>query len=288
MALLGLCPDDPLVQTLRDAFGANILRVPDERLRPLTVLASDGRTTSIRGALAPLLFDAAPLAVDVYHAAAASLSGRHTRNVKLDLGLTILSGFLQPMGVAPAGIAAHFGDASELSFSFPDVRRSFVDVNELGHVLAGREVDVGNPAAAIFVEGDYTFLVVDSVLTSRDFDIRVEATNGAGFGLDLPGIQEVVAAASGTVTVEAASGRALRFRGKHDLAFAFTCVRLYLGPDGVIASMPPADEVPSLQAKGYRFGAPEHLVHYTPDRILLSVGPGMIELERETVLADAR
>src|SRR5436189_4508932 len=60
LGFLGLCSGDPVVDTLRDVFDANILRIPEERFQPLTVLAAHGETVSFRGALAPLIAGAAP------------------------------------------------------------------------------------------------------------------------------------------------------------------------------------------------------------------------------------
>ena len=45
MAFLDLCYD-PLVKALQEVFGTTIVRVPEERVRPLTVVASDGRRSS--------------------------------------------------------------------------------------------------------------------------------------------------------------------------------------------------------------------------------------------------
>ena len=54
MAFLDLC-NAPLMKALQDVFGTTIVRVPEERVRPLTVVTSDGRRSFFRGELAPLL-----------------------------------------------------------------------------------------------------------------------------------------------------------------------------------------------------------------------------------------
>ncbi|HET9983364.1 MAG TPA: hypothetical protein VFQ38_07245 [Longimicrobiales bacterium] len=106
--VLPLCSNDPLVKTLQDVFGANIVRVPEERIRPVVVLASDGKKTSFRGELAPLLVGGAPIDVPVAESQMASVSGKRSKSVDLGLGLKILGGFLQALGVPSAGIGAQF------------------------------------------------------------------------------------------------------------------------------------------------------------------------------------
>ena len=55
VSILGLCKDDPLVKALREVFGANIIRVPEQRYQPLTVVAAMNDKASFRGALARLI-----------------------------------------------------------------------------------------------------------------------------------------------------------------------------------------------------------------------------------------
>ncbi|HET9983362.1 MAG TPA: hypothetical protein VFQ38_07235 [Longimicrobiales bacterium] len=276
---LGLCTNDPLVTTLRDVFGANIVRVPEERIRPVTVLASHGRKTAFRGALAPLLAGGGPVDVPVAKSGVANLSGRRSISVQLDLGLKILGGFLKALQLPAAGIDAQFEGACKVSFQFQDVKRFFVDTGVLGQRLGGRIVDRGNPATSIFFEDDWTFLVVDSVITSSDFAIHVDEATKAGFAIDLPAVQQIVSGVNAGVQVASASGRDLAFKGDRQLTFAFTCVRLFLNADGRITAMPPADDVPAMAAKSRRFGAAEHVVRYTPDRILLMAEPAMVDLD---------
>lgn len=284
---LALCKNDPLVKTLQDVFGANIVRVPEERIRPVVVLASDGKKTSFRGALAPLLVAGAPIDVPVAESQMANVSGKRSNSVKLGLGLEILGGFLKALQIPSAGIDAQFEGASQVSFQFQDVKRFFVDTGVLGQQLGGRVVDRNNPATSILFEDDWTFLVVDSVITSSDFAINVEKSSKAGFALDVPAVQQIVSKANAGVQVQSASGRDLAFKGDKHLTFAFTCVRLFLNADGRITAMPPADDVPAMAAKAHRFGAAEHVVRYTPDRILLTGEPAMVDVDMREALVPA-
>ncbi|NJN15329.1 MAG: hypothetical protein HC822_03040 [Oscillochloris sp.] len=53
------------------------------------------------------------------------------------------------------------------------LRRSGIDINALGQALAGRRIDLENPAAAILrVATAYELLLIDSILTGRNSRCR--------------------------------------------------------------------------------------------------------------------
>jgi hypothetical protein len=246
MAFLGLCSDDFLITTLRDVFGANPVRVPEMRLAPLVVLASNGRTTSFRGSLAPLLRGAPAFDIDVARSRTANLSGRRSRQVKAEVGLEILEGFLSGMGLPSAAVAAKFAGAKTVSFSFEDVQRVWVDPAIVGLQLSNKVIDAAQPAATIFLDGTHQFLIVDSTIQSRDFNIKVESASNGGFSLDVPAIQEMVGKVNTALQVSNASSTDITFKGESYLSFAFSCLRLNVDANGKVTSMPPAGNVPTL------------------------------------------
>jgi hypothetical protein len=277
MAYLGLCPD-PLLQTLRDVFGANIVRVPEERIQPLSVIASKEGRAKFRGALAPLISGEPEMAFDPAHfitSQMADVSGKRSRKVNLELGLQILEGFLQGFGIPAAGVSSKFRGASEVSFSFKNVKRCYIDNNWLGRILAGRFIDKNNPAAEIFFRDDgYSFLVIDSVITSSDFSISVDRASARNFSLDVPAIQTLLSQAKAGVEVTTSSGYDLIFQGAKELSFAFSCVQLYLNKQGKITSMPPEFDV--VLERSLLSSASGHELLYSPDRVLLGEKPGLL------------
>jgi hypothetical protein len=282
MAFLGLCKDDFLVKTLREVFGANPIRVPEERIVPMTVLASNGAKTSFRGSLRPLLRGSPELEIETETSVMANLSGKWSKSVNVDVGLKVLDGFLSGIGIPSAELTAKFAGAKAVSFSFQDVRRLFVDPGVVGAQLAGKVVADENPAASIFFEsGGFQFLVIDSTIQSRDFNIRVETKSDNAFALDVPAIKDLVGKVSSSVKVSSSSALDLTFKGQNYLSFAFSCLRLFVDGNGRIASMPPAGHVPGLAAA---LGADANSTlptqaQYMPDRVLLSRDPGLVEVE---------
>jgi hypothetical protein len=276
MPALKLCPDDPLVASLREVFGQNVVRVPEERYRPLTVLAGRDRRLEFRGELAPLL-TGEPLSVPsglLADSRMANLTGKRSRAVQLSLGLKILEGFLGGFGVPSASISAAFAGASEVAFRFDDIVRSWADINAVGALLRGRRVDPANPAARVFLRRKpHAFLVLDSVVTSTDFTISVEKAASADFSLDVPTIEAALGEARGAVKVTSRSARELTFRGDRRLAFAFGCVRIRLGPGGSIEGLEPDDRSRVSGPGPDRPQSPPG-----PARILLTGRPALLDI----------
>jgi hypothetical protein len=277
VSFLRLCDNDPLISTLRDVFDCQPISVPDERIVPMTVVASDGSQSRFRGALASLLVGTPTLDVLVSISDMANLTIKRSNGVKIDLGLKILEGFLNGFGLPSAGIKAKFVGALAVSFAFKEVRRQYIDVNVLGRRLALRKLNVENPAAAIFGAGGFEFLVVDSVIQSRDFVMTVEKAASGDFSVDIPVIQEIVQETNVGMSVTSSTKLDVSFNGPKHLTFAFACVRLFVDAGGAITAMPPADKVPAL--KGYLASSRNIVVHYTPDRVLLSPDPGLLSFD---------
>src|SRR5688572_15137862 len=76
MARLALCGGDPLLETLRDVFDATPLRVPEDRVTTLCVVATDGRHSRFLGAVEPLLSGDGAIDVPAQESLIASLTGK--------------------------------------------------------------------------------------------------------------------------------------------------------------------------------------------------------------------
>lgn len=243
MSFLKLCDNDPLVSTLTEVFRANIIRVPEERMQPLRVIAARKGKLAYRGRLADLISGADAQALDAIQLESslmADVSGKRSRKVDAKLGLDILDGFLRGFGLpVAAGIREQFTGATLVSFSFSKVARRYVDAARVGKLLAGRSLDVANPVVAGFVQDDpWDCLLIDSVITSQDFSIAVERSGSSGFEINVPAIQQVLSKAETKVRVASTSSHSLTFHGDIPLAFAFSCQRLILDTEGHIVQMP--------------------------------------------------
>jgi hypothetical protein len=264
MGFLGLCSEDALVTTLRDTFNANIIRMPEERIQPLSVIAVGRGKTSFAGSLGTLLRGDNALALSSTRSRVATLSGRQSQQVDLELGLQILSGFLNGFGLPSAAISPKFQGATKVAFSFSNVSRIAIDLGELGRALHGRRIDLNNPVAAIFVL-DWECLIIDSTITSRDFTISIFTDEQRSFHLDIDGIQQIVGDASIGAEMIKRSERSITFRGQQDLAFAFTCRRVILTQQGEFNLIEPDTKNRVLNPANWK-----------PEPLLLNNTPGML------------
>lgn len=240
MTTIKICQEDPLVSLVHDLFGANIVRVPDARVQPLTVVVHRGGRSFFRGSLLPLLSEARALGVQAVASDLTDISGRRSRRVTLDLGLHILRGFLQGFGLPHADLTAGLEGAAYLSFAFPAARRLALDVNALGWALAGRRIDRANPAAAIlFDEPTYQLLLVDSVLTSRQIAVTLSGAKGQRLNIDLAALRQTLAEVGGSVGAANERDIELTLTSEAELTFAFSCVRVSYDAEGAISSIPP-------------------------------------------------
>lgn len=276
MAPFALCPDDPVVTELRRVFQANILRVPEERMQPLSLLASSRDGVAFLGQVDPLLADDGGRVVgegDILESDMAAVGTRRTSAVDGELGAQILSGLLQGLGTGQAPAAsARFSRAKALSFHFPDVRRSYVEIARLGKLLAGRSLDRANALYETAAAPKTTLRLVDSVIRSKGFEIVVQGEHEAELALDPGALQATVA--DGNVKVRLAGAGHLNFSSERWLTFAFTCVNMALAGDGSIRAIAPA---------GDRVGAPR-LADADGDaaaeaHVLLTRSPQMLDLD---------
>lgn len=267
MALFNLCSDDYLVKTLSTIFKANIVRIPETRIQPLSVLAATSEKPHFWGDLNELLEDPIPIKdSSVEESLLADISGRRSRNINLDLGLQIMEGFLQGFHLPSTAITAKFKGAKMVSFSFQEVVRYFISPGKLGKLLKGYALDQSNGSNAVFFNKEAQMLVLDSVITSKDFSISVEKSDSKNFSLDVPAIERIIGQARADVQIASYTGLDLSFKGATPLTFAFTCIELALDDAGRISLKPKSgsahfDPNPTFEPK------------------LLFDKPGMIEWE---------
>lgn len=274
--MLQLCQDDPLLSLTRELFGANVVRVPDARIRPLSVVVHRAGRSSFRGSLLPLLTEATPLGVQPTISQLIDISGKRSRRVSLDLGVHILQGFLRGFGLPAAGVTSGLQGAAAISFTFPMVRRAAYDVNALGWALAGRGIDRNNPAAALlFDQPRYELLLIDSVLLSRHITLTASGSRGRKLNADVSALRKAITELGGQIGLESETDVELTLESPHELTFAFSCIRLFIDESGAITSMPPDLDKRVLGPGGGM------QVRYSPDRIMLGDAPGMLMWDHE-------
>ena len=269
-------PEDPVLDLLHRELSANISRVPDGRLEPLMVLELPPRgKPRLRTTLANIVDWTEDVALDktfFQTKPLASISGERTTSTDASFGLKILSGFLKGFGASLPNLRAHFKDVIKVSFSFENVKITWLDNGLLGKSLINCKVSRGNPMTAdFFGDPPAKLLVVDAVITSTNFSFHVEETASDKFSIDMEAIKKELGQAEVKLQAEEAGQRTVMFKGTKPLPFAFTCLLLKLDDKGNILAMPVFRPRGPLTFTG---GPQENFQKYQ-----ISAEPALLELE---------
>jgi hypothetical protein len=117
---------------------------------------------------------------------------------------------------------------SGVSFSFPNPRRDYVDLGELGLALGSESVP-RTPATAPFFDGHQTALLIDSVVLCREVAVSVRREDTASPALRLDPF--------GQLSLSTGRSSEMVMTGEGWLPLAFSCLRVTLSPQGTIARM---------------------------------------------------
>lgn len=229
MSNFKLCPGDPLVNTLRSVFKANIIRIPRKRVQPLTVMARKGRNVKVLGDLQALLLDDKPLNLSVLQEPMSPIEGNRSQQVDFGFGVKILEGYLSAFGLPAGGVTQAFSKVKSVSFGFEAMQEVYVDPLRIGRELTERQIDVKNPALNVFSkDDDYELLVVDTVYASNAFSLHFDGQTTNDLEVDVPALEGLLELSDVKLKVDLKNKRAIEFKGKDMMSFAFTCVRMYL------------------------------------------------------------
>jgi len=235
MSIFKLCKKDPLISLLRDTFQANPIRIPEERIKPLTIIAATKNKFEFIGNITPLFKTNSKLNTKILESQMADVSATKSRSVELDLGLQIMDGFLKGMGCNSGSLDSHFIGTEEVSFSFKNVKRKYVDRGELLKELKHKKFAKDLPLIASFINDDRKCIIITDIITSNSFTISKNGASGNNLAFDLPQIQGYFSSTT-NIMVETNSGLEISFTGAKELAFAFAAVEVGIDEDGSIYS----------------------------------------------------
>ncbi|MGI5238884.1 hypothetical protein [Dactylosporangium sp. CA-139066] len=228
MGFIRLCDRDPLLRLAREVFDANPMAVPDTRIKPLALLVADGARVRYFGSLAALLPDARLPAVR--RSKLANMGGQRSAHASLDVAASVLGALLAPMAGVPVPLgrleAAFSGSRAEgVSVYFPNPRRDFVDLGELGAALAGARVP-DTATTTVFHDGDRSLLLVDSVILSDEIGISIRRRSASAPALAVEPF--------GSLQVTTVNDSELTIKASSWMPFAFSCLLVSVQMDGLV------------------------------------------------------
>lgn len=249
MGFFRLCSGDPVTIALRNTFQATPLKVPETRVKPLNIIARKGKKTDFWGGLSHLLEGERQLRIKFQESTLANLTIEKTKSVKLDFGLKLLSGFLKGFGIPEAPIEGGLDGARDISFSFTNTKRLYVEPAFLGRKLIGKKMDFQNPALGIFLRDDpYDMHLITSVIVSNGFKVHVDKKAKVDFAVDIPAIQKAIGNVSTKIDAGTSDTSTISFHGDEFLTFAFSCIKLEV--DKATRTIRMGEIVPTKSAEG--------------------------------------
>jgi hypothetical protein len=237
---MAICKDPAL--TFLNGLGYNVVRLPRVGVEPLDILGKD-RTIERLGRVDQMWTSAQPLPSITGPRDATSVAGQKTSEMKLSIGLKILSATLGAMGAAVPEVSVAYARARKVVFTFTDVKTFSAEPLEVGQYLEAGDVATSNPfVRRYFDDEDTSAFIITEVLKSNAITVTATDDRGAEVGVDLPAIQQAVGARV-TVTSKSATHATLTYTGTELLTFGFKCFGIAFvdGQWNVFSAAPSAD-----------------------------------------------
>lgn len=245
---------DPAVNYLK-GIGYNVIRLPRADFEPLLVLSQQGGDDlSVDGPLGGIMSAPGGLPPVTQGVVAADINGNKSSDLKIDLGLSILSGILSALGAGKIGLNAEYSNAATIQFQFSDVTIDGINRTDLDKFLDIASLSSG-PGIQRLLDADKAYIVT-SIIKSPTISVIAKDKNGASVGVDVPIIQNAV---GGKVDVQTSAGadQTVTYKGKTPVAFGFQAVQLIYA-NGKYQSYRDLSD-PNIGAKAFMLGQNELL-----------------------------
>jgi hypothetical protein len=214
------CKDPSL--TFLNSSGYNVVRLPRVGVDPLDILGKD-QTIERLGQIDQLWSSPQPLPAVKGPNDASAVNGKKSSEMKLSIGLKLLSTALGAMGAAVPELSLAYSKARNVTFAFTDVKTVSVDALAIGQYLSAGDLSSNNPFVRHYFEDeDSSAFIITEVLKSKSITVTATDNSGTEVGVDVPAIQQAVGVKVG-VTAASSANSTLTYSGNELLAFGFKC-----------------------------------------------------------------
>jgi hypothetical protein len=249
--------------SLLDSYGYLIVRLPKADVKPMQILLKQGKDLDRIGELTTLLQtgNTIPLPQIIENLPAANISGQRTGDLKIGIGVSLLSSILSAMGGSSASLATKYRQAVTLTFEFHDVLEDRVEIAKIDQYLADADLNPFSRYLSALLEADQLYITT-ATIKSHKFTVEAKKSDGGTLALSIPEIQN---AAGGNVKVSSQVDTTSRitYEGNIPLVFGFQAVQLFYNQGHYTA-------FESLSGLAMRHGEP---VLNTTVKKLVSEGP---------------
>jgi hypothetical protein len=217
---VAICADQSTTYLKR--LGFNVVRLPQEGIRPLQLVGRQHKTTAWLGSISQLIANTPgrPPKTDK-DLVAAEINGQNSSSLKLGIGANVLGPIIGAMG-GNLGVNTSYTNARRIAFHFEDVLSDRAAPLAIGEYLRNSEVDADNPVLREYVLGNGELFVITQTVKAKNLKVSYERKEGVAARIDVPAIQGLVGA---NVAVERAgdSSAMVSFKGTKTLVFGFRC-----------------------------------------------------------------
>jgi hypothetical protein len=213
---------DVLIRRFLDDYQVNLLSMPGRRVRCGSVYIKEGKRITAPGLLSQIIEPALTLEDPFVEDDLADLAGTWSGSVSLNVGIKLLSNFLNALGAAGLvdKLQASVKETSvrNVAFRFKGVSRKSVTPTGLGTALVDHHLIQSHP----WVKEGNRYFAVAAVLSSTSISIQGRDKQGSATGLGA-GVA-TVADVDAKVQVDRESDSDVTYGGRNPLAIA---VELY-------------------------------------------------------------
>ena len=213
-----MCKDQ--ATTFLHGLGYNVIRLPRENIRPMTVITAGSRGGSILGDVQQFMSHAGAVPPPIsMNAVAADINGKSSSKFKLSIGLGFLDAILKGFGLKGLKLGFAFNHAESISFRFKNVLEDSLDPAALGNYLQTCTPRVDSLLIdSIDDRGEAA--IITAIIKSSSFEVAAHDESGGKVDIDIAGIKGVLDV-NGSVEVERGADRTVSFAGDRPLAFGF-------------------------------------------------------------------
>jgi hypothetical protein len=227
---------DPALTALR-SVGYNVVLTPKSDLVPTQLLAANGSKLQRLGDLGTVFLpepgQAAPKIK--FDNPGPNIAITKSQELKVGVGLKILSGLISVLGGSTLGISTAYSRARNVQLEYNDVTVDSAAIADIDIYLSIADITpFGNAVHEMFREDN--IYVVTSVIKAKSLTVAAKSESGASLNLDLPVVQSAVGA-NIDVSAKGSGTSTLTYTGKIPLAFGFQAVRLIADDKGGYQTM---------------------------------------------------
>ena len=159
------------------------------------------------------------------------IEGTETSKINVNIGVTILGGFIGALGGGNLGLQTGFNRAKSVTFKYTAVTEDSIDVLLLEQFVKAGRINEHVPSGTVDKLIDDEIYAITSILKTKKIVVAAQAEGGVSVQLDVPVIQQAVGA-NIKVGSEGTVSSTISFEGPVAAPFAFQAVQLVFDDSG--------------------------------------------------------